>query len=227
MSKLKEAIDDLQPVQIVFDPIAMFWGPESGGNDMAMALSRSLLEIIEYSNASIDSIAHIGKDSATKKDMGQFSARGATALANHSRVIRTLISMDPAEFEDETGEKLSEGQSAIKCYVSKFSDGSPLLGKPFIILRDGYLFSRKAITEQRQETVGADDKNRIFAMIKVNSREDRPVTTNDVVDWAYTQNPRINKSTTRSIIGNLKFEGVIEEVPHSDITVGNWLRIKS
>lgn len=225
--KIMEAVEDIQPVQIIFDPIAMFWGPEAGGNDMAVALSKAILILVKQSGASVDSIAHIGKDSATKKDTGQFSARGATALANHSRIIRTLISMDDAEYLEKTGEPLGQNQSAIMCHVSKFSDGSPILGKPFIILRDGFIFSRKNVPDGRVESPAANDKQRIFDMIRTHSREDRPVTEQDVVDWAYTQQPRIAKSTTKSLIGLLKFEGVIEEVPHLDVTIGDWLRLKT
>lgn len=225
---IAEAIEDLRPKQIVFDPIGVFGGSEAGGNDSAKAMMQTLQKIRDLSDASIDIISHIGKDSATKKDISQFSARGSTSTANHSRVVRTLLKLNPAEYQEETGEILDENVTAIKCFVSKFSDGSPVLDKPFIIVREGHLFSRKEINHTQNTSDDYDDvsadKQRILEYIKNNSSEDKPLTITNVTDHFYLQKPRITKGRTKAIVGSLKMDKLIEEIPHIDQTVGYWLR---
>ena len=66
------------------------------------------------------------------------SAVAPRALANHSRVIRTLLKLNNEEYREIMHEDIPEGQTAIQCVVSKFSDGSPILDKPFVIIRDGF-----------------------------------------------------------------------------------------
>lgn len=225
--KVKEAVDDLKPDQIIFDPIAMFWGAESGGNDMAMALAKFMNRLQEYSNASIDMITHIGKDSATKKDLSQFSGRGGTALANHSRVVRTYLKLNETEYNDQTGRSLGFGETAIYVMVSKFSDGSAILDKPFIILRSRMLFEKVEIIETKPETGEqsvAKEKEIIFKFLRTKSTEESPVTAKQLVDYFVLED--IKKANTNAIISMLKMDGLIEEVPHRDTLVGKWLRVK-
>lgn len=226
LTRVKEAIDDLKPKQIVWDPIAMFWGSEAGGNDMAMALSKAMHHIQSYSNASVDMITHIGKDSHTRKDLSQFSGRGGTALANHARVVRTLLKLNADEYKEETGLELGDGQTAILCNVSKFSDGSPILDKPFVILRTGYLFERVDCIEKTEHQKSNDvskEKDEIYKWLKTNSTEERPVTQKDLADIMVLSG--IKKTVSKSVVTMLKLEKLIEEIPHIDGLVGSWLRV--
>lgn len=223
INKLKEAIDDLQPRQIIFDPMAMFWGQESDGNDMAMAVAKSMQILQRISNASIDMIHHIGKDSASKKDVGQFSGRGATALANHSRVIRTLLKLNENEYSELMGEELGPDQTAIQVVVSKFSDGSPILDKPFIVLRNGYLFERREIPVG-QAGATTNDCNRILQFIRLNSNVDKPLTEKNICDHFFIQDPKITRSTCKASIGVLQTQGAIVIEDHPNVTVGKWVR---
>jgi len=177
---------------------------------------------------SIDMISHVGKNSATAKDTSQFSARGATSIANHSRVVRTLLKLNANEYREIMGEEISEDQTAIQCFVSKFSDGSPLLDKPFMIIRDGYLFSRRDIP------VGApghavnmsNDKQRVWEFIRANQRDDRPLTEKIIADHFYLESPRILKAQTKAVISMLVFDQLIEIAPHMDATVGDYVRVR-
>lgn len=226
LSKIFQAIEDLQPRQIIFDPIAMFSGPEHGGNDMAMALSRVMQVIQKRSNASIDMISHIGKDSATKKDVGQFSARGATALANHSRVIRTLLKLNADEYAELTGEQLDDHVTAIQCFISKFSDGSPLLDGSFLILRRGFLFAKKLISINAGKGINIEsEKARVLNFVKANSTLERPLTEKFICDHFYLQNPRMTKTACKSAINSLVYERVLVQAPHPDQTVGDWIAV--
>lgn len=226
LTRVKEAIDDLKPKQIVWDPIAMFWGSEAGGNDMAMALSKAMHHTQSYSNASVDIITHIGKDSHTRKDLSQFSSRGGTALANHARVVRTLLKLNADEYREETGLELGDGQTAILCNVSKFSDGSPILDKPFVILRTGYLFERVDCIEKSETQKSNDvskEKDEIYKWLKANSTEERPVTQKDLADIMVLSG--IKKTVSKSVVTMLKLEKLVEEIPHIDGLIGSWLRV--
>ena len=226
LEKIKEAIEDLRPKHIVIDPINLFGGSEAGGNDSAKAMMQAIQKIRDMSDAAVEMISHIGKTSASSKDDGQFSARGATSVANHSRVVRTLLKLNSTEYREMMGEDLEEGVTAIRCNVSKFSDGSPILDRPFLIIRDGYLFSRKEIPAHITgvNIDSSKDKQRVFDFIRKNSSEAKPLTENFICDHFNLENPRIAKSITKSIIGTLQFEGLIEKAPHIDERVGEWVR---
>lgn len=174
LKKLTEAIEDLRPRLIVFDPISSFWGSESALNDMSKAVAKFLGILVERSNASVEVINHVGKESSRNKDLSQFAGRGGTGLPSHARVSRALRPVDAEEYEQLTGMQLGE-KSAILCNINKFSDGSPLYNKPFIILRDGYLFSRVTLVEQKikeaQEKMS--DTERVFTFIAEERQEGR------------------------------------------------------
>lgn len=142
LDRIMEAVDEINPKKIVFDPIAMFWGPESGLNDMAKAVSKSFNRLQERSNAQIVAINHMGKISSSTKDMTQFAGRGGTGLPSHSRISRVLRGLDEDEYLEIMGKPLDPGETAMLCQVNKFSDGSPLYNKPFVIVRNGYRFVR-------------------------------------------------------------------------------------
>lgn len=151
LGKVMQAVEDLKPRMIVFDPIASFWGSESMVNDMNKAVAKFMGELQERSNACIEMINHIGKVSSTSKDLSQFAGRGGTGLPSHSRVVRVLQAMNAEEYRDKTGRELEEGQSAMVCNIGKFSDGSPLYGKPFVILRQGYLFTKQDVLKGKEK----------------------------------------------------------------------------
>ena len=226
LEQIREAVDDLKPKHIVLDPIGVFGGSEAGGNDSAKAMMQAIQKIRDMSDAAVDIVSHVGKDSHTRKDTGQFSARGATAIANHSRVVRTLLKLNEDEYRDATGEDLEDETTAIQCFVSKFSDGSPILDKPFIILRKGFAFSKKDIPLKMQSLGGdnAKDKLRVLEFIRRNSTEDRPLTPQVIADHFYLETPRINKIMTKTLLNMLQFERVIEIIPHVDVTIGDWVR---
>jgi len=153
LDKILEAVHDLKPRMIVFDPIASFWGSESALNDMNKAVAKFMGELQEKSNACVEMINHMGKQSSSQKDLSQFAGRGGSGLPSHARVVRTLQPMTAQEYREKTGTELPEGKSAIQCNIGKFTDGSPLYAKPFIIMRDGYLFERINLTPEKEKEV--------------------------------------------------------------------------
>jgi RecA-family ATPase len=229
LEKIMEAVVDIRPKQIVFDPLAMFWGPESGGNDSLMAVSKFMNELQERSNACVEMIHHIGKDSAGKRDTGQFAGRGGTALANHSRVVRTLIRLGDDEYKELTHEELLPNQYAIQCTISKFTDGSAMFNKPFIILREGYIFIRKqTLAQDEKEDLNIQlHKNRIFKFIKENDTEQKPITQKYLEAYFATHHDSMKKATVSQALTMLAFDGLIETVDHPNLAMKEkWIRVK-
>lgn len=183
LKKVLEAIEDLKPKMIVFDPIASFWGSESALNDMAKAVSKFTGTLVERSGACVVLINHMGKQSSANRDMSQFAGRGGSGLPSHARVSRVLRPVHEDEFTELTGETLPEGKGAMMCVVNKFTDGSPLYNKPFLIMRDGFLFSRRNLTEQklRDAEKQMSDEERIFTFIKEQRQMNRYPTKNIVI----------------------------------------------
>ncbi|MDV7396072.1 hypothetical protein RZS08_32065, partial [Arthrospira platensis SPKY1] len=110
----------------------------------------------------------MGKVSSASKDMSQFAGRGGTGLPSHARVSRVLRNVDEEEYQKMTGKSLDVDESAMICNVNKFSDGSPLFNKPFLIVRQGFLFKRVTLSSavETQERNKASDTERIFRFIK-------------------------------------------------------------
>jgi RecA-family ATPase len=209
VQKVFEAIEDFKPKMIVFDPIASFWGSESMLNDMSKAVTKFLGVIVEKSNACVEVINHMGKSSSNDKDMSQFAGRGGTGLPSHARVSRALRPIFGEEFEELTGTSLTEKQSAIMCNVNKFSDGSPLYNKPFLIVREGYLFSKVTMTER--EVVEKDttsEAERIFTFIKRERNENKypskKVIIANVIEF-------MSKNKAEMAIANLEYNGYMGE----------------
>jgi len=176
-----EAVEDLRPKKIVFDPISSFWGSESALNDMSKAVAKFMGMLVEKSNACVEVINHMGKASSKDKDMTQFAGRGGTGLPSHARVSRVLRPVFDEEYKKLTGMELDD-KGAMLCNVNKFSDGSPLYNKPFLIVRDGYIFSRVTLVEQKvkEEQNKMDDNERIFTFI-VDERAKKRYPTKSII----------------------------------------------
>lgn len=213
MRKIMEAVEDIRPSMIVFDPIASFWGSESMVNDMGKAVTKFMSELVEKSGACVEMINHMGKTSSSIKDMSQFAGRGGTGLPSNSRVSRVLRQLDSDEYWKLTGEILDEGRSAILCNVNKFSDGSPLYNKPFIIVRNGYLFSRKSITPAKAMEMEKSlaDTERVFQFVKEERNSDRYPTKNIIVGhFRHVADP-ISESRTKQAVDALHYSGHMGE----------------
>lgn len=226
LSKVMEAVEDLRPKLIVFDPIASFWGSESALNDMSKAVAKFMSELVEQSNACVEMINHMGKQSSNNKDMSQFAGRGGTGLPSHSRVSRVLRPIFEDEFLELTGMPLDEDRSAIMCNVNKFSDGSPLYNKPFLIVRNGYLFERVTLTEQKvkEENEKQSDNERIFTFIK-NERNKNKYPNKKVIEGVFAAaSEKISKDRVGRTLSLLSYEGhmgeKIREVDNPDMLTG-------
>lgn len=209
MNKLLEAIEDFKPRMIVFDPISSFWGSEAALNDMSKAVTKFMGELVDKSKACVDMINHMGKQASANKDMTQFAGRGGTGLPSNARVSRVLRTVYEDEFQELTGETLGEKESAMLCNINKFSDGSPLLNKPFLIIRDGYLFRRMNLTPQkaREAERSMGDPERIFSYIKEQRFLDRYPTQKVIVAHFMMQNDPISTERTKRALQVLQYSG--------------------
>lgn len=231
MKKVMEAVEDIRPKLIVFDPIASFWGSESAVNDMSKAVSKFMSALVERSNACVDMINHMGKASSTNKDMSQFAGRGGSGLPSHSRVSRVLRPLFDDEYTEMTGMILNDGESAMLCNVNKFSDGSPLYNKPFVILRNNYLFSRVILTEGKvkEEQEKMSDMERVFTFIKGERINKKHPTKDVIIGSIMYSGDKISKDRVSKAISLLTYTGhmgeKIKAIQNPDIEVGGKVYI--
>lgn len=225
MEKVMQAIDDIQPKMVVWDPISSFWGSESQLNDMNKVVTKFMSRISERGICN-EIINHMGKSSSANKDMSQFAGRGGSGLPSNSRVSRVLRSLTPDEFKDMTGIELIGDQSAILCNVNKFSDGSVLFNKPFVIVRDQYLFKRITLTVGKVKELEQkmSDVERIFEFVKEEREAGRYPTEAVVVNHFKNNGNPIAKVNTSAAISTVQYQGYIGEkfrlIPNPDISVG-------
>ena len=213
VAKVFEAIEDIKPKMIVFDPISSFWGSEAALNDMSKAVAKFMGVLVEKSNACVEVINHMGKASSKDKDMSQFAGRGGTGLPSHARVSRVLRPLFDEEYEELTGSQLEDSQSAMMCNVNKFTDGSPLYNKPFIIIREGYLFSRITLVEQKikEQRESMSDTERVFTFIKGERNEKRYPTKEIVIGKFSFGTEKISKARINTALAELGYRGHMGE----------------
>lgn len=228
--KLMQAIEDIRPKLIVFDPIASFWGRESDLNDMTIAVAKFMGHLVEQSNACVEAINHMGKASSTAKDMSQFAGRGGTGLPSHARVSRVLRPVYDEEFAELTGMELGD-RAAIMCNINKFSDGSPLYNKPFLIVREGYLFSRITLVEQqiKEQQNKMSDSERVFTYICEERRAGKYPNKNILASRFSTGSERLSKDRITQAVAYLEYTGhmgeKIKAIENPDIEQGGRVYI--
>jgi RecA-family ATPase len=230
LDKVFQAIEDIRPRMIVFDPISSFWGSEAALNDMSKAVATFMGNLVERSNACVEVINHMGKASSKDKDMSQFAGRGGTGLPSHARVSRVLRPIFDEEFSELTGMELGD-RSAILCNVNKFSDGSPLYNKPFIILREGYLFSRITLVEQKvkEQQEKMSDNERIFTYIAEERAQGRYPSKGVINAYFSMTGEKISKDRINKALDYLGYQGHMGErikaIENPDIEAGGKVYI--
>lgn len=230
LQKLTEAIEDLRPKMIVFDPIASFWGREADLNDMTIAVAKFMGILVERSNACVEAINHVGKAASNSKDMSQFAGRGGTGLPSHARVSRALRPVWDEEFKELTNTDLGD-RSAIMCNINKFSDGSAYYNKPFLIVRNGYLFERLTLVEQKQkeEVSKMSDVERVLTFISGERKSGRYPTKNIVIAEFFAHSDKMPRERVLRAIDFLQYRGHLGEfvkmIDNPDIEMGGKVLI--
>ena len=220
--KLVSAVDDIKPKMIVFDPISSFWGSEMALNDMNRAVTKFMSALVDRSSACVEMINHMGKSSSATKDMTQFAGRGGSGLPSNSRVSRVMRPIFDDEYMELTGESL-DGASCIMCVVNKFTDGSPLYNKPFLILRKGFIFSRKSLSDAklRETEREIEDLERVFNAIRDARRDGLFASAKDYVA-EFATSKQLSKKRVEDAIRILSFRGhngyKVIEVAGPDVT---------
>ena len=225
LEKVMQAVEDLRPKMIVFDPISSFWGSESALNDMAKGVAKFMAALVERADACVEVINHMGKASSKDKDMSQFAGRGGTGLPSHARVSRVLRPVFEEEFLELTGQELGD-RGAIMCNVNKFSDGSSLYNKPFLIVREGYLFLRITLVEKKmkEEREKMSDNERVFTYIKEERNSGRYPTKDVICAYFSFQSDKVSKDRVTKALASLAYTGHLGEkikaIGNPDIEAG-------
>lgn len=180
---------------------------------MAKAVAKFCGELQRVSNAQVHMLNHAGKDSSKSDDLTQFSGRGGTGLPSHARIVRTLKGINKEKYKELTGLELAEKQSAMLCNVGKYSDGSPLLNEPFLIVRDGYMFTRRSITpvDVKREGEVQNDQERIIAAIKEIRKAGRYPTKPGIVGYFAASVERMSKQRVDRAMALIEMAGLYGE----------------
>lgn len=220
--KIKEAIDDFKPDKIVIDPIASFWGSEALLNDMAKAVTKFMGLIRNYGDCCVEALNHMGKSSSQSKDITQFAGRGGSALPSHSRVSKVYRKLSPDEYTEMTGKSFNVGESAFIVVINKFTDSSPRLDKPFVVLRIGTLFeiaeANNITIEDEEDSVM--DIERVHSLIKEERAAGKYPTRSYVIA---VMRQYMSKDKASGALSILQFKGFAENkilyVQHPDLTI--------
>jgi len=223
LEKVMQAVEDIKPKLIVFDPISSFWGSESALNDMNKAVTKFMAELCDRSGACVEMINHMGKSSSANKDMTQFAGRGGSGLPSNSRVSRVMRSVPPEEYFELTGSDILGDKTAIMCVINKFSDGSSLLNKPFLIIRDGYLFSRLSLSMQKAKELEKElaDTERIWTFIKGERDKNKYPTAKVVIGHFMSNGSGMSQDRVKRALASLEYAGHMGEkltqMPNPDV----------
>lgn len=224
LTKIMQAVDEYEPKMIVFDPISSFWGSESALNDMGKAVGKFMGALVEKSNACVEMINHMGKQSSSNKDMSQFASRGGTGLPSNSRVSRVFRPLGDEEYTEFSGVPLGDKESAMLCNVNKFTDGSPLLNTPFLIVRQGYLFRRIDIEPSRirEDAVKISDIERVFRFLSEARKSGKYPTKSVVIGHFMNTTSKLSQARSKSALDTLVFTGfegvLVKAIENPDAT---------
>jgi hypothetical protein len=162
--------------------------------------------------------------------MSQFAGRGGTGLPSHARVSRVLRPIFEDEFSELTGMELGD-RSAILCNVNKFSDGSPLYNKPFLIVREGYLFSRITLVEQKmkEQQEKMSDTEKIFTYVSDERHSGRYPSKGVIYAHFANQSDKMSKDRATRAMEYLQYTGHMGEkiklIENPDIEAGGKVYI--
>jgi len=161
----------IKPVLVVFDPAVSFGVGESRVNDAEQGLIEAARRLRGALNCCVQYVHHSGKQNARDKAVDQYAGRGGSAFADGSRMVHVLQSLDPSDWQKETGEELQPGESGLRLARPKMSYCSPQ--GDILIRRTGYRFEhieRVHTTKQDKLAIAA---NRIWELLKSELQEGR------------------------------------------------------
>ena len=149
---------DFRPALIQFDPMVSFGVGESRVNDAEQGLIHAARVMSAGLDCAVRYVHHTGVAKALEKASHQYAGRGGSALADGSRMVHVMASVDAGELYKATGEQLGEGQSAFALYRPKISYAAPQTS-PLFVRRAGFRFEvlRPVATqssEERAQSIG-------------------------------------------------------------------------
>ena len=131
---------EIRPVLIVIDPAVSFGVGESRVNDAEQGLVEAARKLRNELNCAVVYVHHSGKVNAWEKSLDQYNGRGGSAFADGSRMVHVLQNLTPQEWQEATGETLTNGETGLILARPKMSYCPP--PGDIYIRRRGYGFER-------------------------------------------------------------------------------------
>lgn len=167
---------ELKPALLVIDPAVSFGVGESRVNDAEQGLIEAGRKLRRALNCCVLYIHHTGKQNAREKTVDQYSGRGGSAFADGARMVHVLQTISADDWQKETGETLSAGQSGMRLVRAKMSYCASM--PQLLIKRDGYAFSVVARIAQDPEAERREDAKAILNFLLAELKADRRYTAN-------------------------------------------------
>lgn len=201
--------EGFRPDWVIFDPAVSFGVGESRVNDAEQGLIEAARIIRNRLDCCVEFIHHSGKANSRDKTLDQYSGRGGSAFADGSRMVAVLQPLDPAEWLDQTGTVLAEGESGMVMALPKLSYAPP---QPHVFIRRrGWVY----------EAVEASAEAKAEAVADIAERQAMSVLEYLVNEFSkglkYSGKDLERDKTTRTTLGLSKHE-VAEAV--------SWLKIR-
>jgi RecA-family ATPase len=163
-----EAFGPLRPSLIWIDPAVSFGVGENRVNDAEQGLitaGRLIRNAIP--DCCIMFIHHSGKENGRNGTLDQYSGRGGSAMADGSRMVQVMKSLNIDEWREATGDTLDAGDSAFVLARPKLSY-TPLQA-PIYVKRVGWSFQ----TFGAQASGARNEKAEIVALALLRKRRER------------------------------------------------------
>jgi RecA-family ATPase len=140
LDRLTIEIGLIGPSLLTIDPMVSFGVGESRVNDAEQGLIDAARCIRNAVHCAVMYVHHTGKANARDETLDQYSGRGGSALADGTRMIHVLQSLQPGEWTNKTGEFLAPNESGFVLARPKMTWCER---QPHIYLkRHGFVFER-------------------------------------------------------------------------------------
>ena len=163
INELINALKELEPDWIIFDPLVSFGVGESRVNDAEQGLIEAFRIIRNRLNCCVEGIHHTGKQNARNKTDDQYSGRGGSALADGARMVAVLNPLDAKEWAQVTGQALERGSTGLVMALPKLSYCKPQ--ESIYIKRTGYFFEMVRVVNRTPEQASAAIAEQVFRFI--------------------------------------------------------------
>lgn len=200
---LIEGLKDVRPVLVVIDPAVSFGVGEARVNDAEQGLIEAARKLRNALNCAVEFVHHSGKQNGRDRAVDQYAGRNGSALPDGARMVAVLAPMTPDEFMAETGQELTEDETAIRMALPKLSycPRQP----DILIRRRGYHFENVQPTANGKAAARDANADMIYRLLLSELAEGRRHSRNTL-----EHESDLKRADLRAAVDRLEADGRIE-----------------